>query len=71
MPLLGNLSPTDLINLPIAHAEGRFLIPDELLQEIESEGLNLFQYCDAEGEVINNFPVNPNGSTGNIAAIGQ
>ena len=63
------LSPSDLIHLPIAHAEGRFLIPDELLQEMEKEGLNLFQYCDAEGEISNNFPVNPNGSAGNIAAI--
>ncbi|MBA3535087.1 MAG: phosphoribosylformylglycinamidine synthase I [Tatlockia sp.] len=64
-----HLSPSDLIHLPIAHAEGRFLIPDELLQELEKEGLNLFQYCDAEGEISNNFPINPNGSAGNIAAI--
>lgn len=63
------LSSSDQIHLPIAHAEGRFLIPDSLLKELENQGLNLFQYCDAEGNIIDNFPTNPNGSAGNIAAI--
>lgn len=64
-----HLSTTDLIHLPVAHAQGRFLMPDSLLNKIEEQGLNLFQYCNAEGEIINNFPINPNGSAGNIAAI--
>lgn len=64
-----HLSAEDLIHLPTAHAEGRFLIPETLLQELEEEGLNLFLYCDAEGKLVNHFPVNPNGSAGNIAAI--
>ncbi|KTD72546.1 phosphoribosylformylglycinamidine synthase I [Legionella tucsonensis] len=63
------LKTTDLVHLPIAHAQGRFLMPDFLLKEIEKHGLNLFQYCDAQGNVIDNFPINPNGSAGNIAAI--
>lgn len=64
-----HLSPRDLIELPIAHAEGRFLMSDTLLKKLEEQGLNLFQYCDATGEIIDNFPINPNGSAGNIAAI--
>lgn len=64
-----HLSPNDLIHLPIAHGEGRFLMPDSLLKELEKQGLNLFQYCDAEGNIVDNFPINPNGSAGNIAAI--
>lgn len=64
-----HLKPTDLIHLPIAHAQGRFLMPGPLLQEIEKKGLNLFQYCDAQGNIIDNFPINPNGSAGNCAAI--
>ena len=64
-----HLSPQDIIHLPIAHAEGRFLLPDPLLLTLEQQGLNLFQYCDAEGNIIANFPINPNGSAGNIAAI--
>ncbi|MBA2710737.1 MAG: phosphoribosylformylglycinamidine synthase I [Tatlockia sp.] len=65
------LTPSEIIHLPFAHAEGRFLIPNTLMEEIEKEGLNLFQYCDSEGEIIDNFPVNPNGSAGNIAALGN
>lgn len=44
-------------------------MPDEFYQALERQGLILFQYCDERGEVIDNFPVNPNGSIGNIAAI--
>ncbi|KTD35093.1 phosphoribosylformylglycinamidine synthase I (FGAM synthase I) [Legionella nautarum] len=64
-----HLSPRNIIELPIAHAEGRFLMSDALLKKLEDKGLNLFQYCDAEGEIVDNFPINPNGSAGNIAAI--
>jgi phosphoribosylformylglycinamidine synthase I len=64
-----HLSPNSLINLPIAHGEGRFLMPEPLLNELTNQGLNVFQYCDAQGIVIDNFPINPNGSSGNIAAI--
>ncbi|MCW8445368.1 phosphoribosylformylglycinamidine synthase I [Fluoribacter gormanii] len=64
-----HLTTKDFIHLPIAHAQGRFLMPDSLLKEIEQHGLNLFQYCDAQGHISDNFPINPNGSAGNIAAI--
>lgn len=64
-----HLSTKELIHLPIAHAEGRFLMPDSLLKKLEQDGLNLFQYCDKEGQVLNYFPINPNGSSGNLAAI--
>ena len=63
------LSKESILSVPIAHAEGRFVMPDELLQEIESESLNVFQYCDELGNIIDNFPINPNGSMHNIAAI--
>lgn len=65
------LSAKDPIYLPIAHAEGRFLMAEDLLKELESQGLVLFQYCDPKGEIVDNFPTNPNGSVGNIAALGN
>jgi phosphoribosylformylglycinamidine synthase len=58
-----------LLRVPVAHAEGRFLIPADLLSIMQKEGLIVLQYCDAEGEIIEAFPVNPNGSVDNIAAI--
>lgn len=64
-----HLTAKDRLHVPIAHAEGRFVMSDALLQEVEAQGLNVFQYCDAEGNIIDHFPVNPNGSLRNIAAI--
>lgn len=64
-----HLTTKTILQVPIAHAEGRFMMSQALLQEIKAQGLNVFQYCDAEGFVIDHFPVNPNGSINNIAAI--
>ncbi|MGQ3889469.1 phosphoribosylformylglycinamidine synthase I [Legionella sp. CNM-1927-20] len=63
------LKPNDTIHLPVAHAEGRFIMSDACLQAIKEHNLTLLQYCNKQGEVINDFPVNPNGSIDNIAAI--
>jgi phosphoribosylformylglycinamidine synthase len=63
------LTTKDILSLPVAHGEGRFIIPPGLLNEMQQNGLNVFQYCDAEGKIIEEFPVNPNGSVNNIAAV--
>lgn len=63
------LSVNTVLSVPVAHAEGRFVMPLELMQEINNEGLNVFQYCDEEGAIIDNFPINPNGSLLNTAAM--
>jgi phosphoribosylformylglycinamidine synthase len=63
------LTPDTKLHIPVAHAEGRFVIPGGLLKEMQENGLAVFQYCDAKGAIIDEFPVNPNGSTQNIAAI--
>ncbi|MCD6040182.1 MAG: purQ [Gammaproteobacteria bacterium] len=64
-----HLAPKKILCVPVAHAEGRFVIPPVLLDEIERNGLHVFQYCDAKGNIVDEFPVNPNGSVHNIAAI--
>jgi phosphoribosylformylglycinamidine synthase I len=63
------LTPSNILHLPVAHGEGRFVIPPALLEEIKAHGLNVFQYCDQQGNIVDEFPVNPNGSINNIAAI--
>jgi len=60
---------TQPINLPIAHAEGRFILTDELFQALQDNGATLWQYCAVDGKVDHNFPVNPNGSYCNLAAV--
>lgn len=63
------LARGDRIRVPFAHAEGRFLAPPELLAELEESGQTVFRYCDSGGVVDPHFPVNPNGSAANLAAV--
>ncbi len=64
-----HLTRDDILHVPIAHAEGRFVMSDALLQEIKAQGQAIFQYGDATGNVIDQFPINPNGSICNIAGV--
>ena len=57
------------IRLPIAHAEGRFLVPAPLYQALQQTGAPCYYYCDAQGNIVPEFPINPNGSDYNLAAI--
>ncbi|HEX2548752.1 MAG TPA: phosphoribosylformylglycinamidine synthase I [Gammaproteobacteria bacterium] len=63
------LTPKNILTVPVAHAEGRFVIPPALLQELQNNGQCVFQYCDKKGNILPEFPVNPNGSLLNIAAV--
>lgn len=64
-----HLTPKTILAIPVAHGEGRFVIPDALLIEMNLNGQAVFQYCDAEGRIQDEFPTNPNGSVKNIAAV--
>ena len=57
------------ISLPIAHGEGNFYAPDEVLKQINERNLVAARYV--EGEMCNyqKLPANPNGSLENIAGI--
>jgi len=57
----------DVIEIPIAHGEGRFEITDDRYDELEANDQILFRYCDAEGNLTEE--ANPNGSTENVAGI--
>ena len=57
----------DVIELPIAHGEGRFEIEEERYEELVEGDRVLFRYCDADGEITDD--ANPNGSTGNVAGV--
>lgn len=63
------LEPHHILSVPVAHAEGRFVIPPALFMEMQGQGLSVFQYCDVLGNIIHEFPINPNGSMHNIAAV--
>jgi len=64
------LEPEAVLALPIAHGEGRFTTRDEtLLSDLAAAGQIVWQYCDPEGVVHEEFPVNPNGSSLAIAGL--
>lgn len=63
-------SKDEIIQVPIAHGEGRFTAKDqELIKQLQKNRQIAFQYCDKSGKVIGKYPFNPNGTTLNIAAI--
>ena len=63
------LSADDIINIPLAHGEGRFIIPDKLLEKMIANNQTIYRYCDDGGNVVDEFPTNPNGSMHNLAAV--
>ena len=64
-----HLNPEEILYIPFAHAEGRFIIPETLLNELIKNNQTVFRYCDKSGEISNQFPTNPNGSDYNLAAV--
>lgn len=65
-----NFSQDHLLRIPVAHAEGRFTSLDkELVDLLEKNEQTAFQYCDKNGEIINEFPTNPNGAVLNLAGV--
>ena len=57
----------DVLEVPIAHGEGRFEIGEERYDDLVAADRILFRYCDESGRVTDD--ANPNGSKGNVAGI--
>jgi phosphoribosylformylglycinamidine synthase len=56
-----------IINIPIAHADGNFFASNDIIKNLEDNNLVAFRYVDNLGNVSNQ--ANPNGSMLNIAGI--
>ena len=56
-----------VIEVPIAHAEGRFVADDETADRLDAEERVLFRYCEPDGTVTD--AANPNGSRDNVAGV--
>ncbi len=66
-PFTKNYKKNEIIKIPIAHADGNYFAPPELLKKLEDEGNIVFRYVNKEGNVTDDS--NPNGSFLNIAGI--
>ncbi len=59
----------EVIYLPVAHGEGKFIVENEaVLEKLKNNGQIIFQYCGQDGK-LSGYPDNPNGSINNIAGI--
>lgn len=56
-----------VLQIPVAHGEGRYFADVETLHKLEKNNQVVFRYCDSEGNV--HIAANPNGATSNIAGI--
>lgn len=58
------------LKFTVAHGEGRFLMGSETqLDELFAYGQVSYQYSTAAGDIVSEYPYNPNGSVREIAAI--
>ena len=57
----------EILRMPVAHGDGRYVAPADVLEELEAEGRIIFRYADANGSI--SADANPNGSERNIAGI--
>jgi phosphoribosylformylglycinamidine synthase len=65
--ITNKIKPQSVLQIPIAHGEGRFYCDESTLTTLKSNEQILFKYCDADGNISNE--ANPNGSLENIAGI--
>jgi phosphoribosylformylglycinamidine synthase subunit PurQ / glutaminase len=56
-----------VLELPIAHNEGRFFAEPDEVKRLEESGRVVFRYCDPNGNITPE--ANVNGSVNNIAGI--
>ncbi len=54
----------EVLNIPVAHADGNYYVDDEELAQMKENGQILLQYCDANGN-----PTELNGSVEHIAGV--
>jgi phosphoribosylformylglycinamidine synthase subunit PurQ / glutaminase len=64
------LDPGELLPMPVAHGEGRFVTRSAAkLERLAEKGCAPLRYARADGERAEAFPDNPNGSPHAIAAV--
>lgn len=67
MIVTSGLPADKVLNIPIAHGEGRYYASPEVLKQLNENEQVIFRYCDKDGAF--NSVANPNGSLENIAGV--
>lgn len=66
-PFTGKIPSDTVMRIPVAHGDGCYFADADTLDQLRSRQQILWQYCDAEGQVVET--ANPNGSVDNIAGV--
>ena len=66
-PFTNTLAAGQVLQVPIAHGEGKYVCDAATLVELSDANRVLFRYCDADGSVSD--AANPNGSLSHIAGV--
>jgi phosphoribosylformylglycinamidine synthase subunit PurQ / glutaminase len=66
-PFTSGIELGEVLEVPVKHGEGQFVAEPGDLARIEDQGLVVFRYCTADGEVTEE--ANPNGAANGIAGI--
>ena len=66
-PFTTALKPGQVLKIPIAHGEGKYVCDDDTLKQLNDTGRILFRYSEPDGRLTDS--ANPNGSIDNIAGV--
>jgi phosphoribosylformylglycinamidine synthase len=66
-PFTNALRQGQVLEIPIAHAEGNYFVDAPVLEQLNSRRQVIFRYCRPDGELADD--ANPNGSLQSIAGI--
>jgi len=66
-PFTAAAAKGDVLRMPIAHGEGNYYAPPEVIEALERDRRVIFRYVDDAGQAIE--AANPNGSINSIAGI--
>ena len=61
------LQEGEVLKMPIAHGDGNYFAPPDVLKQLNEQHRVVFRYCDESGRITPE--ANPNGSVENIAGI--
>jgi phosphoribosylformylglycinamidine synthase len=66
-PWTSGAEEKQVLRIPIAHNEGNYQVPHEVLEDMKRRGQVVFRYCSPEGSVLQEY--NPNGATESVAGV--
>ncbi|MDM7461766.1 MAG: phosphoribosylformylglycinamidine synthase subunit PurQ [bacterium] len=66
-PFTRRYQPGEVLQIPIAHGDGRYVCDGATLSQLRANGQILFRYCSPTGDLDDAW--NPNGSTDHIAGV--